>query len=219
MCSQCLAVCKTCSDGTTCSSCPNNLVISGSICDCVSPLLLNPTNIRCNSCTYFDSNCQTCSYDPSFDASSPNPVVCSVPSPGYYLINNVTAPCGSYCSSCIDSSTCTTCEPTFSISSGSCVCSPLDYTNTNPPTCDNCSNIIPGCNICARSTTTKCQVCISNYYPSPSSYPTTSCIACPITCSSCTDSNTCTGCMTGLSLTLNTCYCDSPNFLSATLTC
>ena len=134
-----MPVCLSCNVVNTCSSCVNNLVISGSICDCTSPTVLNPNTTTCIACTDFDANCVTCSYTSgTINASSPTNIVCSVPQTGYYVqVDGTTAQCGSYCDACTSPTVCTSCQATFDNTAGTCSCSPspLFLNNIVPPYC------------------------------------------------------------------------------------
>ena len=158
LCTNCMPVCKTCDDSTSCSSCNNNLIISGTVCTCPTSQVLDPSTTTCIACTAFDTNCQTCDYNPSgYNPSSPTPIVCSVAMIGYFVQGNgTTAACGSYCDYCTSNSVCTTCQSTFFNNAGTCECSPLPLflNNNNPPFCENCDATIPGCDTCSRSTVT-----------------------------------------------------------------
>ena len=192
-----MPVCSTCSSTTTCSSCVNNLVISGTTCVCSSPTVLDPGTTTCVSCSSLFPDCQTCGYNPSYSDSSPNPVVCSVANVGYYVTaGGGTAACGDHCNYCSDPSTCTGCQATFINSGGSCICDPLPLflTNTLPPSCDNCYTVITGCSICARNGgVTECSTCLAKYFPTTTP-PTASCSSCRPACATCTDFNTCGSC-------------------------
>jgi hypothetical protein len=166
-----MPVCKTCTNGTTCSSCDSfkGLVLnSANVCACVSPNLLNPATLTCSSCSSFYSNCLTCGYNSSYTPSSPSPVICTQPATGYYISGNGTAACGAYCLSCTSSIQCNPneCYATFNNQGGICGCTGTDFaSNDIPPVCEACSLVFPGCSSCQTSgTTTSCTLCSDPYY-------------------------------------------------------
>ena len=121
-CISCMPVCKTCSDSTTCSSCLSNLTFIGSACGCSSSYFLDPVSITCQSCSYFHSSCDVCSYDPTQDPVSPTNILCSDPSDGFYLINGSVHACGAYCDACTSNTVCTTCQNTFQLNTTTFEC-------------------------------------------------------------------------------------------------
>ena len=201
-CVVCMPVCKTCSNGASCSSCINNLALSGSICVCNSPNWLNPSTKTCISCATNDPNCAACAYDPSYNPASPTPIICVTPEPGYFVQpDGSTSLCEAYCLTCTSATACTSCSSTFTEVTGDCVCiSPLFLSNTPPKYCENCTVLIPGCDLCQTNTVTECISCISNYYPA-SAYPTAGCLPCPGTCSSCISPTECLECPAPFNLT------------------
>lgn len=216
LCYQCMPVCKTCIDGVSCSSCINNLVISGTICACASPLLLAPGSLTCISCTTFDAHCQTCAYSSPYSASAPVPIICTAAMTGYFVnAMDTTTACSTDCNVCGSTTTCTTCAATFNKVGQNCVCSPFFLANILPRQCLNCSDIVPGCDVCQTpGSTTNCAACISNYYPS-GGYPTSQCFVCPVTCSSCTSATVCTGCYSPFVLVGSECLCTAPAYLNS----
>ena len=118
------------------------------------------------------------------------------------------------------------CFTGFDNNGGLCQCPTtpsLTYpTTATPATCDICSNVINGCTTCSyTSPTTQCTACLGNYYP-VTAYPTTTCSACPIYCTSCTSYTFCLGCAPGMLSppTAGQCFCPSPNYIDpVTLTC
>jgi len=133
-----MPVCQTCDSGTTCSSCVNNLIISGTICACSAGQVLEPGTYTCIACTTHDPNCQTCDYNPpGLNTATPTPIVCSVAAIGYFVSGGVATQCGSYCDYCTSNAVCTGCQATFFNSAGTCICSPspLFLNNIVPPYC------------------------------------------------------------------------------------
>ena len=221
LCALCMPVCKTCSLGTTCSSCDSSkgLTLNAqNICVCSSPNLLNPSTLTCSACSSFYSNCLSCGYNPSYSPSSPAPVVCTSAAPGYYLSGGGVAACGSYCLSCADSTTCNpgSCVTNFNNVGGACGCTGSNIpSNSNPPICDACSNIILGCNTCQVTTSTSCTNCDPLYYLSGGI-----CYSCPSICTSCTSATFCTGCLPGMTPNIiGQCVCDTDYFDAASQTC
>lgn len=205
-----LPVCKTCTaSGSTCTSCVNNLVMSGSTCVCPANTYLNPGTLTCITCTAFDANCLSCGYNPTYSTSAPNPIKCLTPAIGYFVqANGTTAQCGANCDICSSASVCTTCSSTYTLSGNVCVCLPLFLTNSAPFYCDNCSVIVPGCDICTTAGTTQCSSCLHGYYPSAGP-PAPSCLACPLTCDGCTSGTVCTGCLSPFTMAGSLCLCSA----------
>lgn len=224
-CQPCMPVCKTCTSITSCTSCDASkgfIRDSSNMCVCPSNTFLNPATKSCQACSTIITNCTSCAYSSTYSPLILVPITCTAPALGYYLVGGLPVACGSFCDFCTSPTTCTTCSSTFTNAS-ICSCTPtLEYpTNTSPAVCDTCSNIIEGCTSCSFTTTTLCTACNTNYYPATTPYPTSSCIACPTYCTSCTSSTVCTGCGAGMGSPVSgECFCTLPNYLDpVSLTC
>lgn len=164
--------------------------------------------MTCQPCSFFDSNCQACTYDPAFNASSPTNVICSIAKEGYFVESDgSTSPCGEYCSVCLNGTFCTTCFNTFSNQTGVCSCSTLFLAGTSPATCDSCISIIPGCLTCTDSSgVTICSGCQDGFY-SPAPYDGSSCALCPSICLRCSSGSVCSACKPGMVPSGDWCVC------------
>jgi hypothetical protein len=98
-CSSAIVGCIQCLSGSVCTSCSNNMHISGNICACNFGYYLNNSNV-CSSCNW---PCQSCSSSAicltclSPTTISGNTCVCPT---GQYLGSTGCNPCHSGCSSC-----------------------------------------------------------------------------------------------------------------------
>ena len=142
-CPTCMRVCATCSDGTTCDTPINNLVMNGNVAECSAGLFFENSTQTCKSCSTLDANCASCDYNPTpFDPANIAPVECVTPNSGYYILGGVATACEAYCDVCTNSTTCTTCSSSFSLDgvTNICYCDstlpiPLYITNAAPYTC------------------------------------------------------------------------------------
>jgi hypothetical protein len=101
---------------------------------------------------------------------------------------------------CSNFSSCTTCVNSYF------------YTNTLNK-CLACSDIFPNCITCIASNPVACQTCDFGYFVNA----TNGCTSCVANCGSCTDSNSCTTCLTSnyiYSSSSNTCVLCSDIFLN-----
>ena len=148
-CLACMPVCKTCSTATTCLTCSSTLFtpVNG-VCTCISPYLFDSNTNACVLCSALHSDCAKCDYATTFSPSTPPPVVCVTPNPGFYVaVNGSTAPCIPYCTNCTSNPLACDVPNTGYIFDGtSCVCSNgLYFFNGS---CLACTTIIPGCDSC-----------------------------------------------------------------------
>lgn len=179
-CSACTAVaCTTCTSST--------LIPSGSTCACnaTAQMFVNASSSSCAACSTFQPHCATC-------VANGTGVSCSVCSGGYFPVSGVCTACIAYCNTCTDTTSCSTCTGNFIFNGTSCACnSTADYIYSGG-TCVLCTLLIPNCDTCVTSPSLTCALCKAPFY---NATPTaTSCTACPLVCTSCTDPATCTGC-------------------------
>ena len=199
-----MPVCSTCTTNTSCTTCVNNLVMSGTVCNCSAGLFLNSGTKTCITCTAFDANCLSCGYNPAYNPASPTPIICVTPAIGFFVqTNGTTAACGANCNVCTSASVCTTCAATYSVSGGVCV--------------SICSTLITGCITCVALPSTLCTSCSPGYYPT-SAYPSASCSLCPARCATCTSSTVCLTCISPFTIISNLCLCSAPTYLNSAQT-
>lgn len=205
VCNPCPPGCTSCTS-TECTGCDTDFKKKNNIC-------ANPCGVgwydggaECFEC---DSNCATCS------GTSSNCLSCS---PGHAELPPSCPSCSSPCVTCsTSSSTCTSCNGDLYLYSSSCVdpgdCPATTYAKNNvcescDPVCANCIVKADHCLSCPPGAllfeNTCPTICPSGYLP----YNSDTC--CPDSCSSCTDTETCTGCRPGFFLSGTQCLpCDS----------
>lgn len=125
--------------------------------------------------------------------------------------------CSDHCSSCSSFSQCSQCSTGFNLVNGYCTvdCPTGTYPvlascPSCPADCPSCSHLV-NCTSCipdsylftstALQMTTCMTTCPTTFYPDPSGW----CLKCPSTCVSCTNSTSCTQCISGHILTSGIC--------------
>ena len=221
-------------DSPKCLSCMGNLspIAATNTCGCLPGFYLNTSNLcwkcpaSCSACSLGASlTCSSC-VDPNMDTTTPL-CACKV---GYFLSTNLTncIPCSSSypaCTACTNngnnSAICTSCQGANMITwNGGCSCSNGYYLSNNacvacPNQCSLCANsngnvICYSCNVAANpylvlAPNQQSCICRQGYYMVTGA-GSSSCAACPPTCSSCTSSSNCLTCTSsGMSLPLCTC--------------
>ena len=95
ICDTCPSLCNTCSNSTTCTSCPNGFYLNTGVCISCQP--------QCTACVS-STNCSSCSAPYFFESSSYSCVTCS-----------------GWCSQCNSASSCLKCSSDYFLSNSICV--------------------------------------------------------------------------------------------------
>ena len=226
-CLACMPVCKTCLNSASCSTCTSPATLVSGVCQCPASTFFDINTMTCLTCSTLQPNCQTCDYNGgSLNPASPSPVVCTLASTGYFILaSGSTQACISYCSTCIDSTNCVTCNTNFQndVDSDTCICATGLFFSTTQNSCVSCSSAIPGCSSCNQNTNplgSTCQTCSSGFFAA--SLPSLTCTACPSLCLTCSSSTNCLTCVNNLTIISGLCGCDVTASLylnPTTLTC
>ena len=197
-CVACAPNCNICT-AYACTSCQATFVMTGTTCSCsTSPqMVLNTTSNTCVLCTAYVAGCATCT-------TTGSPITCDACSVGTYRDNSTTCTnCPTLCTTCTSAAVCGNCTNNLVIVNSTCGCdaNTENYLNSLTKSCISCNQAFPSCTACGLNSSTSvltCTACDSNSFLSD---PTT-CTPCPPTCTSCTASNVCGGCITGYRLNL-----------------
>jgi len=180
-CTQCQDPCVTCGvTPTECTSCQGTKFLSGITCiDSTScPLGTLARNNLCEDC---DPPCKSCMSLPNFCISCESPRILSGSSclefcpDKYHQVGTICCP--NECSSCTDSSTCTSCNPGYFINGITCLQCDLSCT-----TCEETSTKCLTCGIASFFEGNKClPKCSDGFYPLDGA-----CLPCDASCATCT---------------------------------
>jgi hypothetical protein len=172
-CSNCMADCDNCTNGSTCEACTNPYVLKADKSSCLvsCPAQYYPDSNRvCTSCL---SNCKTCTDGSScqecignfylFDDGNSCVSSCDT-SQGYFITSNSKScnPCSDDCMTCNNESECTECDANFYLHNDGCVseCPDEFYTDdSNKPSCKAC---LSNCKTCSNSSV--CNECLAEFY-------------------------------------------------------
>lgn len=191
ICNQCPPGCTTCTS-SECQSCDSGFKKKGNICANPCGVGWYDAGIDCQQC---DAKCETCITSPS------NCLSCKA---GKAMIPPACPDCQSPCVTCSGTTTeCTSCGGVTFLNGNICLaaenCPTGTYATNN--ICDNCD---PSCETCV-DTSKKCLTCHSPKVISgsecvavcPEKFHQVGSFCCPVSCSSCTNSETCVSCLDG----------------------
>lgn len=178
-------------------------------CNCTNTNLFpNIANGHCQACSTVIPNCLACS------AHEWAATFCLTCMTGFYRsptgndMARTCLPCVPGCGNCTNSTACATCLPTFTLSSGACICNASKnlFYSAATNSCTSCIVAIVGCTSCTSTgLTVTCSACISGTFYNSG---TNTCDSCTLYCSTCT-ATACTLCVSStFSKSGTTCYCD-----------
>ena len=218
ICQACSQSCQICVNSTFCTQCLPNYYLMENTCmsSCTPPIYFsnesNNTNtglVHCYKCSSI-TQCSNC--------NSSNCISCY---PGYYLIpmnNESCQSCPINCQHCIDSFTCTQCNPNYYLYNNTCVSSctpPVLFTNESSITsgfghCYACSII----NNCVECGTYGCIKCVLRLFLNQLGIGI--CQNCSSDCQNCQNLSYCEQCNPNLYLYEHKCLssCDPPTLFS-----
>jgi len=175
-CPQCGTNCSNCSNGSTCNLCQvghaQTTPVSANCVTCLSHQFINASN-QCQNCI---SNCVSCSLSQ----------ICITCSPSHFFTGTTCNPCGNYCQTCHDSSSCDSCLTTFvqsSPPSPHCECLTSQFMDGG----NKCTDCTSKCITCV--SLLSCNLCEAGYFLD-SGY----CSQCGALCTLCSSSIACSSC-------------------------
>jgi proprotein convertase subtilisin/kexin type 5 len=159
-CSPCVGNCTSCQNSSSCTTCMN------------SGYFYKSSLNKCLLCTDIFPTCVTCTSTPSLSCQT-------CPAANFVNISGGCSPCVGNCTSCQNSSSCTTCSA-----------SNYFYKSTLNK-CLLCSDIFPICITCTSTPSLSCQTCPIAFFVNTVG----GCSACVGNCTSCQNSSSCTTCL------------------------
>lgn len=122
-CTACPSTCTSCS-ASDCFTCIPTLTLINGNCVCNDALqqYYDANNNICTSCGLIETQCTSCQN--VLLGNTLQPTICLACNTGYYpLASSISClQCPHTCISCTDPSTCTSCQPTYLMFSGTCAC-------------------------------------------------------------------------------------------------
>ncbi|KAL4456738.1 hypothetical protein ABPG73_014764 [Tetrahymena malaccensis] len=212
-CRQCNSSCKTCQNGTDCTSCKDGYYLNNNTC-----LFCDSSCLTCNGSG--PSQCIICAQANSYISVMQNNICVSQCDLSLGQFVDTTNPnqkycrlCNNSCQTCQNSSSCTSCKVGYYLNNNTCL--------SCDSSCLTCNGSGPSqCIICAQANSyisvMQNNICVSQCDLSLGQYIDTTnpnqkyCRQCNNQCQTCQNSSSCTSCKVGYYLNNNTCLsCDS----------